>query len=1364
MDNEDKLRRYLKVVTADLLQARKQSEELKRRADEPIAVIGMACRYPGGVRSPEDLWELAVTGRDAITPFPDDRGWDLDALYDPDPDHPGTSSTRQGGFLTDVADFDAGFWGISPREAIAMDPQQRLLLETSWQALERARIDPHSLHGSATGVFVGPSVTDYAALLARYPTGFEGLLLGGLAGAIISGRLSYLLGLEGPAVTIDTGCSSSLTALHLAARALRADDCSLALVGGVSVLVTPGSFVEFSIQRGLAPDGRCKSFGDAADGTSWAEGVGMVVVERLSDARRHRHPVLAVLRGSAINQDGASNGLTAPSGPSQQRVIRRALAAAGLQSFDVDAVEAHGTGTTLGDPIEAQALLATYGRDRRPGRPLFLGSLKSNLGHSQSAAGVGGLIKTVMSLRHGVLAPTLHADPPSTEVDWTAGDIELLHESRPWPKTEDRPRRAAVSAFGIGGTNAHVILEAVPEEDAGREGDGIAHRTLAAVPWLLSGRTPAAMRAQAARLAAFLANRTEPADPTDVGYSLATTRAALEHRGVVVAADRDHLLAGLDALAQGTPDAAVTTGATARGRLAFLFTGQGAQTPGMGRALYAQHPVFAEAFDAVCAHLDGPIGRSLRDLTFAEDDTPGLLERTGFAQPALFAVESALFRLLESWGVRPDFVAGHSIGEITAAHVAGILSIEDACALVAARARLMQSMPPGGGMVAVRAAEKDILPMLDQQAGLVSVAAVNGPASVVLSGDKKTLTTLVEGLADQGIRSRELRVSHAFHSPRVDGVLADFRSAIEGVSYAAPRIPVVPLAPGDADRGERMRSADYWVAQARAEVRFHDGVVRLSEAGVTTFLELGPGGVLAALGRDCLPPAGPGVPERVFVPTLRKGRAEPAALLDALAALFVRGVPVDWRAVYAGTGAAQCDLPTYAFQRRRYWLADHLPAGASLLASQGITGGQGAPPPGIVPAEADPEMPSLRGRLADRPREEWAQILLAEVRNQAAQLMGYDALEDVDTQRGFAELGFDSLTAAWMTERLAAVTGLELSRTLVIDCPTPSTVAAHLADRFAAFDDLEPPQAAPISVPAGPPPAGAGPAAPPPGEPLSALFAQACAQGHVRDGLDLLAVAARLRVGAGSPPMRKPVSFSQGLAGPTLVCIPSVVAPSNVYQYARMADALRTTHNMAVLPLTGYADDELLPPTRTDLVTAVAEAVHSSVTGPYVLVGYSSGGWIAHEAAARLKDLDAAPESLVLLDSHLPGSAGLAEVQSGLLGGAYAEWTATQPPRGAELTAMAHHLQLFNDWAPTEISGMPTLLLRATERMGGRPRTGEDWQVRWGPGHDAVDVPGTHLSLVDEHAASTATAIVDWLARRPENGGRPSTDVRALER
>ncbi|OIJ90609.1 beta-ketoacyl synthase [Streptomyces sp. MUSC 14] len=1359
MNNEDKLRDYLKRVTADLVQARKRAEDLERQAGEPIAIVGMACRYPGGVRSPEDLWELAVTGRDAITPFPHDRGWDLESLFDLDPDHPGTSYTRQGGFLDDLADFDAGFWGISPREAIAMDPQQRLLLETSWQALERARIDPNSLKGSRTGVFVGPSVTDYAALLARYPAGFEGLLLGGLAGAIISGRISYLLGLEGPAVTVDTGCSSSLTALHLAAGALRAGDCSLALAGGVSVLVTPGSFVEFSTQRGLAPDGRCKSFGDAADGTSWAEGVGMIVVELLSDARRNGHRVLAVLRGSAINQDGASNGLTAPSGPSQQRVIRAALAAAGLDAADVDTVEAHGTGTTLGDPIEAQALLATYGRSRPSGRPLLLGSLKSNLGHSQSAAGVGGLIKTVQSLRHGVLAKTLHADPPSTEVDWAAGDIELLHESRPWPTTGDRPRRAGVSAFGIGGTNAHVILEAVSDDGGGREGDGVPHRTLAAVPWPVSGRTPAALRAQAVRLAAFLTSRDEPADPVDVGYSLATTRAALENRGVIVAADRDGLLAGLTALAEGGPDARVTTGATVRGRLAFLFTGQGAQQPGMGRELYAEQPVFTDAFDAVCAHLDKPLGHSLRDLTFAEEDPEGLLDRTGFAQPALFAVEVALFRLVESWGVRPDFVAGHSIGEITAAHVAGILSLDDACTLVAARAALMQNMAPGGTMVAVRAAEEDILPLLDGLAGLVSVAAVNGPASVVLSGDRKTLTELTRTLTDKGLRPRELRVSHAFHSPRMEPMLGDFRAAIEGLTYHPPRIPIVPLAPGEADRGERMRNADYWVTQVRAAVRFHDGVVQLAEADVATFLELGPGGVLAALGRDCLPPVGPDVPERVFVPALRTGRTESAALLDAAAALFVRGLPIDWRAVYAGTGAAQLDLPTYAFQRRRYWLVDHLPPGASLMASQGIAAGAGAPVPDAVMAEAVTDAPSVRSRLAGRPREEWDEILLAEVRDQVAQLMGYGTPDEVDAGRGFAELGFDSLTATWLNQRLAIVTGLDLPRALVVDQPTPYAVAKHLAERLAELDDLEPPPAAP-AVPATPSHVPATPARPA-ADPLPDLFAQACAQGQVRDGLDLLAVAARLRVSAGPPPMREPVRFSQGHGGRTLVCIPSVVAPSNVYQYSRMAVALRAGHDMTVLPLTGYADGEPLPTTRADLVTAVAEAVRGSVRGPYVLIGYSSGGWIAHEAADRLNALDAGPESLVLLDSHVPGSAGLAEIQFGLLGDAYAEWTATQPLRGAELTAMAHHLQMFEDWAPADI-GVPTLLLRATERMDGPRSAGEQWQARWGPGHDAVDVPGNHLSMVDDHAATTATAISDWLARppaQPQQAGPTTKEV-----
>ncbi|MGW2378462.1 beta-ketoacyl synthase N-terminal-like domain-containing protein, partial [Kitasatospora sp. NPDC001683] len=739
------------------------SEELAPVAaavsDEPMAIVGMACRFPGGVGSPDDLWRVVADGLDVISPFPTDRGWNLEDLYDPDATASGKSYTAEGGFLHDAPQFDAGFFGISPREALGMDPQQRLLLETAWEAFEQAGLDPTALRDSRTGVFIGGNGQDYATTMTRVPAGVDGYLMTGNAASVLAGRIAYTFGFTGPTLTVDTACSSSLVALHLAAQALRNGECSLGVVGGVTVMSSPGTFVEFSRQRGLAPDGRCKSFSADADGTGWSEGVGVLLVERLSDARRNGHQVLAVVRGSAVNQDGASNGLTAPNGPSQERVIRAALASAGLAASEVDAVEAHGTGTRLGDPIEAQALLATYGREREADRPLWLGSIKSNIGHTQAAAGVAGVIKMVMAMRHGVLPRSLHLDAPTLHVDWDAGAVELLSEAREWSAGE-RPRRAGVSAFGASGTNAHVIVEEgdpapVTEVAGGRVG-------MPVVPWVVSARSPEALRARLEQAASFAG------DPVDAGWSLVTSRSVFAHRAVLLGADREELLSAEPVLA----DAAATAG------VGFLFAGQGGQRVGMGRELYEAFPVFRTAFDEVCAQLGLPVAEAV---VSGEG-----LGRTGMAQPALFALQVAQFRLLSSWGVTPTVLVGHSVGEIAAAHVAGVLDLVDACRLVRARAGLMDALPEGGVMVAVEAAEDEVTPLLTEGVG---IAAVNSATSVVVSGVEAEVLKVIEGLA--GRRTKRLDVSHAFHSPLMGPMLEDFRTVVEGLTFHEPRIAAV---------------------------------------------------------------------------------------------------------------------------------------------------------------------------------------------------------------------------------------------------------------------------------------------------------------------------------------------------------------------------------------------------------------------------------------------------------------------------------------------------------------------------------------------------------------------------------------------
>ncbi|MEU1807265.1 SDR family NAD(P)-dependent oxidoreductase, partial [Streptomyces sp. NPDC019937] len=887
---------------------------------EPIAIVAMTCRFPGGVTSPEGLWDLVSSGDEAIGEFPTGRGWDLDGLFHPDPDHPGTSYARKGGFLYDADAFDAGFFGINPREALATDPQQRLLLEAAWEVVERAGIDPMSLKGTPTGVYAGVMYHDYAAGLSGGDARLEGYAMLASSGSVVSGRVAYTLGLEGPAVTVDTACSSSLVAMHLAAQALRQGECTLALAGGVTVMATPDVFTGFSRQRGLAPDGRCKPFAAAADGTGWSEGVGLLLLERLSDARRHGRRVLAVIRGSAVNQDGASNGLTAPNGPSQQRVIRQALAGAGLSASEVDAVEAHGTGTTLGDPIEAQALLATYGRQRPADQPLLLGSIKSNIGHTQAAAGVAGVIKMVQAMRHGVLPASLHIDEPTPHVDWAGGAVRLLSEPVEWPRS-GRPRRAGVSSFGASGTNAHLILEQAPdtpEPEQAPEQSGV-------VPWVLSARSTEALRGQAAALAGHLAPDPR-ASAAEVGWSLLTSRSLFEHRAVVLGSDRADMVAAVEALAAGEQHSGVVeppSDAAPSGKTVWLFSGQGSQRVGMGAGLYDRFPVFAAAFDEVCGLLDPHLELPLRQVAFTGvPERPGLLDHTTYAQAGLFALHVALARLLDSLGCRPDVVIGHSIGEVAAAHVAGVFDLPDACRLVAARATLMGGLPEGGGMATIAAAPDELAEDLAEHAGHVGIAALNTPGNTVISGPAERVARISAAWAAKGRKTKILTVSHAFHSPSMDPILEPFAQAIAELTYHRPTLPVLSNLTGEA-ADERIATPGYWSEHIRKPVRFHPAITRIApEAAV--FLELGPDPVLATATQHTLGQAAPDTerPSPLVAATLTRKQPEVHAFGRALAQLHTRGADVHWTSWFPSDPAPRTvELPTYAFQRERYWLS-----------------------------------------------------------------------------------------------------------------------------------------------------------------------------------------------------------------------------------------------------------------------------------------------------------------------------------------------------------------------------------------------------------------------------------------------------------
>ncbi|MEU8827595.1 type I polyketide synthase [Streptomyces sp. NPDC048636] len=932
---EDKLRQYLRRVTVDLGQARQRLREVEERAQEPVAVVSMACRYPGGVSCPEELWELVSSGGDGISAFPTDRGWDLEGLYHPDPDHPGTSYVRHGGFLRDADRFDADFFGISPREALAMDPQQRLLLEVSWELFERAGIDPVAVKGTPTGVYAGVSSQDYLSRMPHVPEGFEGYATTGSLTSVVSGRVAYAFGLEGPAVTVDTACSSSLVAMHLACQSLRQGECELALAGGVTALTTPTAFAEFSRQRGLAPDGRCKSFAAGADGTGFSEGVGLVLLERLSDARRNGHRVLAVIRGSAVNQDGASNGLTAPNDVSQERVIRQALENARLAPDQVDAVEAHGTGTSLGDPIEAHALLATYGRERPEDRPLWLGSLKSNIGHAQAAAGVAGVIKMVMALRHERLPVTLHIDEPTPHVEWDGGGVRLLTEPVEWPKGE-RPRRAGVSSFGISGTNAHLILEQAPDlvepeptdpyepgsmDRVESRDDGVA----GAVPWVLSARGQRALRAQAAALAARVA-----ADPrlsaTDVGWSLTTTRSVFDHRAVVWGEDRQELLAAVEALAAGEahPGVIHPGGAAPAADLGpvLVFPGQGSQWVGMGAGLLDASPVFAERVAecerALAPYVDWSLSEVLRGTGGSAD-----LGRVDVVQPVLWAVMVSLAAVWAGYGVRPAAVVGHSQGEIAAAVVAGALSLEDGAKVVARRSKALRRLAGGGAMASLGVGQDQAVKLLSglgDEAADVGVAAVNGPASTVISGPPEQVARAVAGCQENGDRARLIEVDYASHSPQMDEIADELMEALAGVRPVPSTVAFYSTVSGRRVDTTELDTG-YWVTNLREPVRFADAVRALLADGHRVFIEASTHPVLTVGMQETFEEA---AADAVTVPTLRRDHGGRAQLVRALAQAFTAGVAVDWTTLWRTGGGAPCvvDLPTYAFQRERYWLAD----------------------------------------------------------------------------------------------------------------------------------------------------------------------------------------------------------------------------------------------------------------------------------------------------------------------------------------------------------------------------------------------------------------------------------------------------------
>ncbi|KBE20567.1 polyketide synthase Pks6 [Mycobacterium tuberculosis M2479] len=1289
--------------------------------NEPVAVIGVGCRFPGDIDGPERLWDFLTEKKCAITAYPD-RGFTNAGTF-----------AESGGFLKDVAGFDNRFFDIPPDEALRMDPQQRLLLEVSWEALEHAGIIPESLRLSRTGVFVGVSSTDYVRLVSasaqQKSTIWDNT---GGSSSIIANRISYFLDIQGPSIVIDTACSSSLVAVHLACRSLSTWDCDIALVGGTNVLISPepwGGFREAGI---LSQTGCCHAFDKSADGMVRGEGCGVIVLQRLSDARLEGRRILAILTGSAVNQDGKSNGIMAPNPSAQIGVLENACKSARVDPLEIGYVEAHGTGTSLGDRIEAHALGMVFGRKRPGSGPLMIGSIKPNIGHLEGAAGIAGLIKVVLMVERGSLLPSGGFTEPNPAIPFTELGLRVVDELQEWPVVAGRPRRAGVSSFGFGGTNAHVIVEEAGSvgadtvsgrADVGGSGGGV-------VAWVISGKTASALAAQAGRLGRYV--RARPAlDVVDVGYSLVSTRSVFDHRAVVVGQTRDELLAGLAGVVAGRPEAGVVCGVgKPAGKTAFVFAGQGSQWLGMGSELYAAYPVFAEALDAVVDELDRHLRYPLRDVIWGHDQD--LLNTTEFAQPALFAVEVALYRLLMSWGVRPGLVLGHSVGELAAAHVAGALCLPDAAMLVAARGRLMQALPAGGAMFAVQAREDEVAPMLGHD---VSIAAVNGPASVVISGAHDAVSAIADRLRGQGRRVHRLAVSHAFHSALMEPMIAEFTAVAAELSVGLPTIPVISNVTGQLVADD-FASADYWARHIRAVVRFGDSVRSAHCAGASRFIEVGPGGGLTSLIEASLADA-----QIVSVPTLRKDRPEPVSVMTAAAQGFVSGMGLDWASVFSGYRPKRVELPTYAFQHQKFWLA---PAPS---VSDPTAAGQ------IGASDGGAELLASSGfaaRLAGRSADEQLAAAIEVVCEHAAAVLGRDGAAGLDAGQAFADSGFNSLSAVELRNRLTAVTAVTLPATAIFDHPTPTELAQYLITQIDGHGSSAAAAANPAERI----------------DALTDLFLQACDAGRDADGWKMVALASNTRERMSSP-VRNNVSknvalLADGISDVVVICIPTLTVLSDQREYRDIANAMTGRHSVYSLTLPGFDSSDALPQNADMIVETVSNAIIDVVGGScrFVLSGYSSGGVLAYALCSHLSvKHQRNPLGVALIDTYLPSQIANPSMNEGFSPNDTGKGLSREVIRVARmlnrltatrLTAAATYAAIFQAWEPGR-SMAPVLNIVAKDRIATVENLREERINRWRTAaaeaaYSVAEVPGDHFGMMSTSSEAIATEIHDWIS------------------